>query len=536
MPNHIWYDPKLRILIAATTIHQSGGAMESTDQNLLNVLRAAVYDVNLRDLDQLSPATPISELGLDSVAMMEVIGVLEENLSIRIADEEVAALEDVGHLLALIRKKLPSGVSLPRESPKTTNGVVPQAEEVNHEFWDMNAFPEVRGIGERLAEIEAAGLRNPYFHVHEGTARNHSIIDGIDMLNFSSYNYLGFCGHPEVNAAAQAAIVRYGTSVSASRPVSGERQIHRDLENGIAQHIGVEDAVTFVSGHATNVTTIGHLYDKNDLIVHDSLCHDSILQGIHLSGAKRLPFRHADTSDLERILDQIRTQYRRTLICTEGLFSMDGDICDLPRLIEIKKKHRCNLLIDEAHSLGVLGPSGRGIAHHFPGINPADVDLWMGTLSKSLASCGGYIAGTKPLIQYLKFTAPGFLYSVGMAPPNAAAALKSLELMQRHPEIVEQLRLRSKLFLDLARSHGVNTGISIGAAVIPAIIGNSMKCMQLSQALVARKINVQPIVHPAVEEDAARLRFFISATHTEEEIRYAVQALAEELTNLDRSR
>jgi 7-keto-8-aminopelargonate synthetase-like enzyme len=310
--------------------------------------------------------------------------------------------------------------------------------------------------------------------------------------------------------------------------VSGERPIHRELEEGIARHIGVEDAVVFVSGHATNVTTIGHLFDHNDLILHDALSHDSILQGIYLSGAKRKSYLHGNVDDLEKTLARTRNQYRRVLICSEGLFSMDGDICELPRLIDIKKRFHCNLIIDEAHSMGVLGPSGRGISHHFPGINPKDVDLWMGTLSKSFASCGGYIAGSTPLVRYLKFTAPGFLYSVGMSPPNAAAALKSLELMQRHPEIVEQLRRRSKLFLDLARNRGIDTGYSIGAAVVPAIIGDSTKCIRLSQALAARRINVQPIIHPAVEENAARLRFFISATHSEEEIRQAVDILAEE--------
>jgi len=309
----------------------------------------------------------------------------------------------------------------------------------------------------------------------------------------------------------------------------GERPIHQALEQGIAGHIGVEDAIVFVSGHATNVTTIGHLFDRNDVILHDSLCHDSIMQGIYLSGAKRLPFPHGDSAELERLLNQIRSQHRRALICTEGLFSMDGDICDLPALIDIKKKYQCNLIIDEAHSMGILGPCGRGIAHHYPGINPEDVDLWMGTLSKSFASCGGYIAGKKPLIRYLKYTAPGFLYSVGMPAPNAAAALKSLELMQRHPEIVEQLRMRSKLFLELARANGINTGAAIGAAVVPAIIGNSIKCMRISQALAEQKINVQPIVYPAVEENASRLRFFISATHSEQEIRFTVDALSAEI-------
>jgi 8-amino-7-oxononanoate synthase len=507
--------------------------MESTDQNLLKVLKAAVYDVNLKELGELSAATRISELGLDSVAMMEVIGVLEENLSIRIPDEGIASLSNVGDLLALIRKRLPAEIPAPQGFAKIQRTPASaSSSEKEPECLNIAAFPEVRTLDGRLDEIEKIGLRNPYFHVHEGTARNRSIIDGIEMLNFSSYNYLGFSGHPEVIAAAKEAIDRYGTSVSASRLVSGERQIHQDLEQGIASHIGVEDAIVFVSGHATNVTTIGHLFGKDDLILHDSLCHDSILQGIYLSGAKRIPFQHADTDELEQLLSQVRKDYRRALICSEGLFSMDGDICDLPRLIELKKRFQCNLIIDEAHSIGVLGPSGRGIAHHFPGIDPNDVDLWMGTLSKSLASCGGYIAGGKSIVRYLKFTAPGFLYSVGISPPNAAAAFKSLQLMQRHPEIVEQLRQRSKLFLDLARASGINTGFSAGAAVIPAIIGNSIQSMRLSQALAARKINVQPIVHPAVEENAARLRFFISATHSEEEIRHSVQVLSEELGKL----
>jgi 8-amino-7-oxononanoate synthase len=510
--------------------------MGTTDQELIGILKAAVYDISLREIGDLTPETKISELGLDSVAVMEMIGMLEENLSIHIKDEDVTTLNSVGDLLKLIRSLLPEG--LPAQSETGTSKQEPAAAKAfpkTAEYWNISDFPEVKHLEQRLLEIERAGLKNPYFHVHDGTARNTSIIDGVEMLNFSSYNYLGFSGHPEVLAAAKDAIDRYGTSVSASRLVSGERAVHRDLESGIAAHIGVEAAVVFVSGHATNVTTIGHLFDKNDLILHDSLCHDSILQGIYLSGAKRMAFAHADLQELEQTLAQVRDQYRRVLLCTEGLFSMDGDICDLPGLIRLKKSYRCNLIVDEAHSIGVLGPSGRGIAYHFPGIDPKDVDLWMGTLSKSFASCGGYIAGSSPLVHYLKYTAPGFLYSVGMSPPNAAAALKSLELMQRHPEIVEQLRQRSRLFLELARSKGINTGLSAGAAVIPAIIGNSIQCMQLSHALAARRINVQPIVHPAVDENAARLRFFISAAHTEEEIRRAVTVLAEEIENSRRS-
>ena len=504
--------------------------MNNTDHDLLQTLKKTLKGITLREPENIHPETLISELGLDSVALMELIGILEEDFSIRISNEEVAELHFIRDILSLVRDRMSIEVTLPAagSSPEKASRLYPA--EVDHSAdWVISKFPEVKKLDHRFEDFERMGVKNPYFEVHDGIARNRTSIGRVEMINFSSYNYLGFSGHPEVAAAAKEAIDRYGTSVSASRLVSGERPIHRSLERALADHIGVEDAVVFVSGHATNVTTIGHLFDQNDLILYDSLCHDSIIQGINLSGAKRKSFVHGNVDQLERILVQMRGQHRRVLICSEGLFSMDGDICNLPRLINIKKRFHCNLFVDEAHSIGVLGPAGRGISHHFPGINPNDVDLWMGTLSKSLASCGGFIAGDASLVRYLKFTAPGFLFSVGISPPIAAAALKSLELMQQYPEIVEQLRQRSKLFLDLAQEREINTGNAVGAAVVPAIIGDSMKCVRISQALAAKRINVQPIIHPAVEENAARLRFFISATHSEDEIRYGVNALAEEL-------
>ena len=505
--------------------------MNTINPDILKTVQAAVQDITLKEAGNIHAGTKISELGLDSTALTELIEILEGTLSIRIKDEETAILNNVGDLLQLVRNRIPSqNPRTPRPTrPAGNNSFEWNAVSGNGSRCDIARFPEVQKLGRRLDEFDDMGIKNPYFEVHDGIARNRTSIGGVDMLNFSSYNYLGFSGHPEVMNAAKEAIDRYGTSVSASRLVSGERPIHRKLEKAIADHVGVEDAVVFISGHATNVTTIGHLFDRNDLILHDSLSHDSVIQGIFLSGAKRKSFHHGDMDHLESMLEQIRNQYRRVLICSEGLFSMDGDICDLPRLIEIKKRFQCNLIIDEAHSIGVLGHAGRGVSHHYPGIDQTDVDLWMGTLSKSFASCGGYIAGNKSLVRYLKFTAPGFLFSVGMAPPVAAAALKSLELMQRNPEIVETLRSRSKLFLDLARNSGIDTGLSAGYAVVPAIIGDSMRCVRVSQALAEKRINVQPIIHPAVEENAARLRFFISATHSEDEIRYGVNTLAKEL-------
>jgi 7-keto-8-aminopelargonate synthetase-like enzyme len=202
-----------------------------------------------------------------------------------------------------------------------------------------------------------------------------------------------------VSKASKEAIENYGTSVSASRIASGERPLHRELERELADLIGAEDCIAYVGGHATNVTTIGHLFGRNDLIAHDSLIHNSVLQGCMLSGASQLPFSHNDWQSLDRILHEYRNRFRRVLVVIEGIYSMDGDIPDLPEFIEVKKRHKTFIMVDEAHSIGVLGDSGRGIGEHFD-VDPNDVDLWMGTLSKSLASCGGYIAGRKAVIEY----------------------------------------------------------------------------------------------------------------------------------------
>ena len=378
---------------------------------------------------------------------------------------------------------------------------------------------------------EKLGVGNPFFRVHDGLAGATTVIDGKTFTNFSSYNYLGLGGHPEVNAAAKAAVDRYGTSASASRLVSGERPIHRELERALADVHGVDDCVVFVSGHATNVSTIGHLFGPKDLIVHDALIHNSALLGSQLSGARRIPFAHNDWEALDQLLTQCRLQYERVLIVVEGLYSMDGDVPDLPRFVDIKRRHRTFLMVDEAHSFGILGSRGLGIQEHF-GLRGSDVDIWMGTLSKTLASCGGYVAGERALVEHLKCAAPGFVYSVGMPPPAAAAALAALRVLQAEPQRPKTLRARGRQFLDLAREFGLDTGLSIGLSVIPAITHSSLKAVRLSEALFRRRINVQPIVYPAVQERVARLRFFISSEHTEAQIRSTVEALAQETRRL----
>jgi 8-amino-7-oxononanoate synthase len=389
-------------------------------------------------------------------------------------------------------------------------------------------YQQQRLIREAAARL---GIPDPFFRPHEGIAGATTRIDGREYLNFASYNYLALSGDPRVNEAAKQAINRFGTSVSASRPVSGERPIHRELESALAKLYGVDACLAFVSGHATNVTTIGHLFGPRDLVVHDALAHNSILQGIQLSGARRMSFPHNDWAALDALLATHRRQFERVLVAIEGLYSMDGDYPELPRFVDVKRRHRAFLMVDEAHSLGVLGARGLGIREHF-GLDGREVDLWMGTLSKALASCGGFIAGERALVEQLKFAAPGFLYSVGMPPPVAAAAHAALECLLAEPQRVAALQARGRLFLETAKAAGVDTGSSAGYAVVPAITGSSVRAGRLADALFRRGINVQPIVYPAVPEKSARLRFFLSSAHTEEQVRTAVAAVAEELRKL----
>src|SRR5215831_395418 len=384
---------------------------------------------------------------------------------------------------------------------------------------ELEGFREIHMIREAA---EFLGIADPFFRMHEGIAGAETVIGNSAYTNFASYNYIGLNGHPEIASAAKAAIDRYGTSVSASRPVSGERTIHRELERALADIHGSEDSVVLVGGHSTNVTVIGHLLGRNDVIVHNS-----IVQGAMLSGARRVPFPHLDHEAADRLLRETRPRNGRALLVIEGHYSMDGDVPDLPGFIAAARRHRAWLMIDEAHALGVLGPRGFGSADRF-GVDPAEVDIWMGTLSKSLVSCGGYIAGNKELIDYLKLMAPGFVFSVGMAPPAAAAALAALELLRREPERVHRVNKRAELFLQLAREGGLDVGGSIGASIVPVITGSSIRAGRLAQALFERGINVQPILYPAVPERAARLRFFLTAAHTEEHIRQTVATLLEE--------
>lgn len=470
---------------------------------------------------QISINEPFSDYGLDSLAALGLIGDLESWLGLRLEETMVwdyPTIEALSHHLAaeMTRGQI--------DQPTTTDEVPP-------EHYRFELFPEYRVLRERIEESERNGLENPYFKVQEGINRDTTIIGGKQLINYSNINYLGMSGDPFVSQAAKEAIERYGTSVSASRLASGEKPLHHNLEMALAELVGAENALVYVGGHATNVDTIGHLFGPRDLILYDALIHNSVLQGSKLSGARHMPFPHNDWHALDHLLSEMRGRYQRVLLVIEGIYSTEGDIPPLPRFIEIKQRHKALLMVDESHSIGVLGQYGRGIGEYF-GIETSQVDLWMGTLSKALASCGGYIAGNNAVIEYLKYTAPGFVFSAGITPANAAAALAALQLLKAKPERVAQLQARVSYFLESAREAGLDTGASQHSPVIPVIVGDSHSAIYLSQLLFQRGINVQPMVYPSVPNDKARLRFFISCTHTEEQISFTVKTLIEERTKL----
>ena len=495
-----------------------GGASDSTAP-LEAWLRRWVADELQIDVRSVDATASVREYGLDSVAAVRLVTELEQVLGHRV---DVSLLWREPSIRSLSKALDAGGTAVARLASRD---VVSAREERLVSPLPASEFPEYRLLQFRLEELDRHGLENPYFRVHEGSTGSTAIIAGREVLNFANYNYLGLSGDPRVNAAAEAAIRRYGTSVSASRLVSGERPIHQELEQELASFIGVEDCIAYIGGVTTNVSTIAHLVGAGDVVLCDELLHNSAMQGALFSGAHRLTFPHNDVGAADRLLSELRPKYRRALVIIEGVYSADGDIPDLDRFVALKKRHDAWLMVDEAHSIGVLGATGRGIAEH-AGVSPRAVDLWMGTLSKSLASVGGYIGARREIIEYLKYTAPGFVFSVGMAPANAAAALEALRILRREPERVARLHENARLFLQLARGRELNTGAGDRSAIIPVIVGDTVRAVRLSQQLLERGVNVQPMIAPAVPDASARLRFFVSASHTPEQIRNAIDVLS----------
>jgi len=500
--------------VLGTSGGDQGGPLEAW-------LRRWVADELQIDVATVDPTASVRDYGLDSVTAVRLVTELEQVIGHKV---DVSLLWREPSIRSLTRALDAVSRDLPASAMDIGSRISRREERLVSPL-AADEFPEYRLLHGRLEELRHLGLENPYFRAHDGVTGALASIDGRTLINFANYNYLGLSGDPRVNEAVVAAVRRFGSSVSASRVVSGERPVHRELEEELASFIGVEDCIVYIGGVTANVSTISHLVGAGDVVLCDELLHNSAMQGALFSGAQRLTFPHNDVAAADRLLAGVRHRFRRALVIIEGVYSADGDIPDLAGFVEMKRRHEAWLMVDEAHSIGVLGATGRGLAEH-AGVSPRAVDLWMGTLSKSLASVGGYIGARREIVEYLKYTAPGFVFSVGMAPPNAAAALEALRILRREPERVRRLRDNAALFLALAKQDQLDTGSSAGTPIVPVITGDSVRAVRLSQQLLYRGINVQPMVAPAVSESGARLRFFLSSEHTETQIRETVAAVA----------
>jgi 7-keto-8-aminopelargonate synthetase-like enzyme len=414
----------------------------------------------------------------------------------------------------------PAAVQPARMNPSRT--VAPP----NTSFTDHPEVVRVREVYGKLdALYTAAKLTNPLFEPHSGF--NGATVQQGDreLINFSNISYLNLATDPRVLAAAKAAIDTYGTSSSATRIVSGEIPLFGELETRLARRYDVEAAVITPSGFVTNAAVIGYLLGSKDVAVCDVLVHSSIISGTRWAGCRRLNFAHNDPDSLDAVLKMSRGSFSRALVIVEGCYSMDGDIARLPELIAVARRHNCSIMVDEAHSFGVLGRTGGGIRELFD--LPGDaVDIWMGSLSKALGSVGGFVAGNAALVRALKYAAPGVsLFTTAPPPSTIGAALEALNIMESELERVRRLQHNAQTLLALAQAHGFDTGMSGGTAIVPVIFGDVTRAGMASLRMAQEGINVPVIDSPSVPAGEERLRFCATSEHTDDQLKYAITTL-----------
>jgi glycine C-acetyltransferase len=382
----------------------------------------------------------------------------------------------------------------------------------------MNAIQgRIDEMNRRVTEAQQAGL---YFYLQplEELDGTWLTVNKQRMLMFASYSYLNLLGHPKIEAAAREALARHGTGTHGVRVLAGTLPLHEELERTVARFKGTEAAIVFSSGYMANLATVSALVGRNEVVICDKFNHASIVDGCLLSCAKFLRFRHNDMAGLERRLQQADPNAGR-LAVVDAVFSMDGDIINLPEVSRLCREYGVPLMVDEAHSLGVLGETGHGIEEHF-GLEDV-VDIKMGTFSKAIPSVGGYVAGSKELITYLKHMARGFIYSAALPPAQAAAAKASLEVIEQEPERVRKLQHNVGLFLGGLEARGFNT-LNSETPIVPIICGEDEQAYQMTKLCQEEGLFVLPVVPPAVPSGLARLRANVMAGHSEEDIAYAL--------------
>ena len=503
------------------------------EEKELSEIKAVVRDIVVRSLGDIAAgktaipdtaagkaaisdtAAFVEDLGMDSLGFFSCVAEIEKKYGIVILDTDLQKLtniEEAAKYIYAVLHGLDTGTPTRSRDAGGTSRITDFAE--SGEYRELKA----RMAGTLRDEF------NPYFIAHDSVVRDTSMINGRPVINLGSYNYLGMSGNPETMQAAIDAIKEYGTSASGARILAGEKTIYRELEKAIAGWKHTEDAIVCTGGWATNVAFVSCFARKGDLIVYDALSHNSLTEGIRLSDAHHKAFDHNDLAQLERILQKVEGRYNKVLIIVEGVYSMDGDIAPIPEFVRLKKQYQCFLMVDEAHSGGVIGKDGGGCDDYFH-LAGDDIDIKYGTLSKALGACGGYIAARKEIIEYLKYSMNGFVFTAGISPPLAAACRKAIEIIRRDNSAVTRLHENIAYFVRRARECGMNTCLAGESAIVPVMIGSDADAVRLSARLLEKGVFVPPAMYPAVPRGESRLRFTISSTHSIEQLETAISEL-----------
>lgn len=539
-------------------------------------VKNAVANVLGLDVNIIRPEQALSAIGIDSIVSVELSNWIKEQYEVTLSVFDLTSGKTVSGLIENILDAVNDSVSgssgtsgnktqggvdggngeeidlskfytiedlLNREPAKFDENLIPKKEgqsttatgveggnvvaEEEFEYPELYDITQTREYADEQVFYKFLTI-NPYFKTQKRITSTISEIEGFkDVVNYTCYDYLGLNFDEDIHKNVKRLVDEYGTSASASRLAGGQIPLHDELEKGLADFLGVEDTIVYLGGHTCNVNAIKALCNSKDLILVDELSHNSILEGAIYSQATRMTFLHNTPSDLEKKIIKNRSKYEKILICVEGVYSMDGDIVKLPEIIRIKRKYNCLLMVDEAHSIGTVGATGHGVREYF-NINPKSVDMWMGSLGKAFVSAGGYIGGTKELVSLLRWKSPGFVYSIGMPPPQCATCIYSLEKIKNEPERVTKLHENVKYFHDKCIEANIDIGYckdNCDAPVIPVMVYDTNKCLKIIHDLLPMGVYVGPGIYPACELDRARMRFFISAAHTKEQLDKTVNAL-----------
>ena len=468
---------------------------------------------------------PLYDLGIDSMGTATIVAQLERETSKTLNPDVMYDLNTINELaeyvdglqvsapFTLDKQGVVTKVSPLAQGAVSTNGNDDGATSL------MNTY---RRLNRKVMSLKDQGLYffEPEISEHDGAW---VVADGKRMLMLGSYEYLGLLGHPHLKTTAINTIDQYGTGHHGVRLLAGTTSVHRQLESKLAGFMKSEDAVVFSSGYVTNLATISSLVGTGDFVIGDQWNHASIMDGCRTSGAEFLEFAHNDMEALANLLQKVDA--RRTLVVVDAVFSMDGDIVDLPNVVRLCKKHDALLMVDEAHSLGVLGNTGQGVQEHFQ-LGPNDIDIKMGTLSKTFAGCGGFIAARSEITTFIRHHARGYIFSGALPSAQASVAIAALEVLEQEPELVSRLWENVNRYLGGLKRMGFDTAKSV-TPIVPIMTRTEAVTLEMTRLCRSRGLLVIPVAYPAVPMDAPRLRTCVSAIQSSEDIDFALDVLGQ---------